>query len=91
MMGFLISRYFGLRSFGQILGTCFVGFAIGVGVGPVVMGVSYDATHSYYLALVANIVAIVVATGLIATLGSYVYAKGSEASAATLPEAAAHA
>lgn len=91
MMGFLISRYFGLRSFGQILGSCFVGFAIGVGVGPVLMGVSYDTTHSYYLALMANIAAMAVATLLLGTLGTYVYAKGSDARAAALSEAAVRA
>ncbi len=76
MMGFFMSRYFGLRSFGVISGASFSGFALGVGVGPVLMGISYDATHSYFTALMANIAIMVVATLLLATLGTYVYAKG---------------
>ncbi len=75
MMGFFVSRYFGLRSFGLILGTSFAGFAVGVGVGPVLMGISFDATHSYSTALIANIVIMIVATVLLGTLGRYVYTK----------------
>lgn len=76
MMGFFVSRYFGLRAFGQILGTSFAGFAVGVGAGPVLMGMSYDTTHSYYTALVANVGIMVLATLFLATLGPYVYKKG---------------
>jgi predicted MFS family arabinose efflux permease len=89
MMGFFFSRYFGLRCFGQILGSSFAGFALGVGVGPVLMGVSYDATHSYVTALMANVVIMLIATVLLGTLGAYVYAKPQHARSSGLPEAEA--
>jgi hypothetical protein len=53
--------------------------------------VSYDATHSYYVALIANIGAMIIATLLLATLGTYVYAKGAHAEPGALPEAAVRA
>lgn len=88
MMGFFVSRYFGLRSFGQILGASFAGFAVGVGVGPVLMGISFDATHSYYTALMANVALMVVATLFLGTLGSYVYIKAPHTRSGDLREAA---
>jgi cyanate permease len=91
MMGFFVSRYFGLRAFGQILGTSFAGFAVGVGAGPVLMGISYDATHSYYIALVANVGIMVLATVFLGTLGPYVYKKGEYERAIALSEAEANA
>jgi MFS family permease len=47
LMSFFVSRYFGLKAFGEIYGYMFCVFSIGTGVGPYLMGASYDLSHSY--------------------------------------------
>jgi MFS family permease len=44
---YFVSRYFGLRAFGQIYGYLFAVFMVGVGVGPSLLGFSFDRWHSY--------------------------------------------
>ena len=44
---YFVSRYFGLRAFGQIYGYLFAVFMVGVGVGPSLLGFSFDHWHSY--------------------------------------------
>lgn len=51
LIGYLQSRYFGLRAFGQIYGYLFAVFTVGTGLGPFVMGATYDAFGSYRPAL----------------------------------------
>jgi MFS family permease len=77
MMGFFVSRYFGRRAFGKILGFMWPGFAIGASLGPLLMARSYDLTHSYKSALIGNALGMIVATCLLAGLGSYGFAKTS--------------
>jgi MFS family permease len=48
-MAFFVSRYFGIKAFGQIYGWIFGVFTIGTGAGPYVMGAAFDAMHSYAL------------------------------------------
>lgn len=47
LLPYFVSRYFGIRSFGQVYGYLFAVFMIGVGVGPSLMGFSFDRWHSY--------------------------------------------
>ena len=47
LLPYFVSRYFGIRSFGQVYGYLFAIFMIGVGVGPSLMGFSFDRWHSY--------------------------------------------
>lgn len=77
MMGFFVSRYFGIRSFGEIYGYMFVGFAIGVGIGPVMMGRDFDVTGSYTIALWSFTVLLVIAAFLSARLGAYAFPKAA--------------
>jgi MFS family permease len=44
---YFVSRYFGLRAFGRIYGYLFAVFMVGVGVGPSLLGFSFDRWHSY--------------------------------------------
>lgn len=44
---FMLSRYFGLRSFTTLYGLTWTAYAIAGAIGPVVMGVAYDSTGSY--------------------------------------------
>jgi hypothetical protein len=41
VVGFIVSRYFGLRSYGEISGCMFVIFTVGTGLGRVLMGLSF--------------------------------------------------
>lgn len=71
ILPYAISRYFGLRAFGEIYGYTFASVTLGAAVGPLVMGVSFDATGSYGLALLSFAVATFTAAGLMIGLGPY--------------------
>jgi MFS family permease len=71
ILPYAISRYFGLRAFGEIYGYIFAAVTLGATVGPLVMGVSYDATGSYSLALISFAIASFTAAGLMIGLGPY--------------------
>jgi predicted MFS family arabinose efflux permease len=70
-IGFLVSRYFGLRAYGEIYGCIFAVFTVGTGLGPVLMGMSFDATRSYNVALTVFGASLVCASVLISRLGRY--------------------
>ncbi len=61
LIGYLQSRYFGLRAFGQVYGYLFAVFTVGTGIGPFVMGATYDAAGSYRPILIAFLVVLVAA------------------------------
>ena len=86
-MGFLISRYFGLKAFGQIYGWLFPAFTLGVGIGPALMGATFDRAHSYDPMLFVFFFLLLVTVVLLAILGPYAYpqrraAKGAAVAAA---------
>jgi MFS family permease len=47
LIGYLQSRYFGLRAFGQVYGYLFAIFTVGTGIGPFLMGATFDLAGSY--------------------------------------------
>jgi MFS family permease len=71
VIGFLVSRYFGLRAFGEVYGYLFAIFTLGTGFGPVLMAVCFDLTRSYNVALLGLAVAVVCASVLISRLQAY--------------------
>ncbi|MBV8113361.1 MAG: MFS transporter [Silvibacterium sp.] len=71
IMAYLISRYFGLRSFGLIYGFIFGGFGLAGGLGAYVMGASYDATGSYRLMLIMFCLASFLGAAFMLRLGPY--------------------
>jgi MFS family permease len=73
MIAFLLSRYLGMRSFGEIYGYFFAIFMLGAGLGPFALGVSFDRTGSYKLMLVCYAFFQVVAILLMLRLGPYAY------------------
>jgi predicted MFS family arabinose efflux permease len=73
LIGFLVSRYFGLRHFGAISGYLFAIFTAASGFGPFLMGLCYDAFHSYNLALTGFAMALIIASLMIALLGPYAF------------------
>lgn len=51
-MAFFVSRYFGLKAFGEIYGCMMCALAVGSGLGSYFMGLSFDLTHSYQPTLI---------------------------------------
>jgi MFS family permease len=73
---YLVGRYFGLRSFGEIYSYLFIAVPLGGALGPSLMGVTFDHTGSYRLALLFCGVATVAAALLLLRLSSYpIYSK----------------
>lgn len=50
---YLLTRYFGLRSFSTLYGFTWTAYAIAGAIGPMLMGKAFDGTGSYTLLLVA--------------------------------------
>ncbi len=73
LMGYLASRYFGMRSFGEIYSYMFSLFCFGAGLGPFLMGMSFARLGSYDPAILGFAVALLTASALILTLGPYRY------------------
>jgi MFS family permease len=86
---YLISRYFGLRSFGAIYGFIFGGFGLAGGLGAYLMGASFDATGSYVFMLAFFCAATLIGAAIMMRLGPYRYqptrADESAAELAPLP------
>jgi MFS family permease len=47
LIGYLVGRYFGLKSFAQIYGYVLAGFLLGAGIGPYLLGLSFNHWGSY--------------------------------------------
>ena len=73
IIGFLVGRYFGLRRYGEIYGYIFAGFTVGSGVGPFMMGASFDKAGGYRPCLLVLGAALLASSALIAMLGAYRY------------------
>jgi MFS family permease len=88
LMAFIVSRYFGLKAFGEIFGYLFAIFSLGASVGPVAMGMSFDLTGSYDRGIIGLGVSLAVAVFLVARLGAYRYpARSALAAGRTSPAA----
>jgi len=68
---YLLSRYFGLKSFATLYGFTWTAYAIAGAAGPIVMGRAYDATGSYRALLVQLSVATLAAASLLLLLPRY--------------------
>jgi predicted MFS family arabinose efflux permease len=73
IMAYLVSRYFGLRSYGAIFGWIWAVFGLSGGLGAFLMGLGFDKTGSYVVPLAGFVCATVLAMLLIMTLGPYRY------------------
>jgi MFS family permease len=69
LMPYLIAHHFGLSSFGRIFGWLYGAFAFGAVLGPLLMGVVFDTTGSYDLALTLLIPATIIGAALMLPLG----------------------
>jgi len=79
IIAFLISRYFGLRSFGTISGWIWAVYGVSGGLGAYLMGLGFDKTGSYVAPLSGFVCASALATFLITNLGPYRYRAASYA------------
>jgi MFS family permease len=73
LIAFLISRYLGMRWFGEIYGFLFAIFMLANGLGPFVMGLSFDKAGSYNPCLIGFAIGLVCASAVILRLGPYPY------------------
>lgn len=73
LIAFLQSRYLGLRAFGQIYGYLFAVFMLGSGLGPFLMGMSFQMLHDYAPALYLLMALLAVSCLALLRFGPYVY------------------
>jgi predicted MFS family arabinose efflux permease len=73
LIAFLISRYFGQRTFGELYGYFFMVFGLGSSFGRFLGGLVFDMAGSYNPALIGAAVALIVAVTLVNRLGAYTY------------------
>ncbi|MFT3967521.1 MAG: MFS transporter [Sphingobium sp.] len=71
VLGYVTSRYFGVRSFGTVYGAISGLFALGAGTGPFGMSLLLDHLGSYSLVMPMLLIAILFCAFLFATLGTY--------------------
>jgi MFS family permease len=71
LMGYLVSRYFGLKAYGAIFGWTSGALMVGSALGPALLGFGYDATASYASSLVWCTGGLVVTALLLAMLPRY--------------------
>lgn len=64
---YLISRYFGLKSFSTLYGVSWTAYAIAGAVGPILMGRAFDLTRSYE-ALLVQLAWVMVGAGMLMLL-----------------------
>ena len=72
---YLVSRYFGLKSFGTLYGLTFAASNVGIAIGTFSLGKVHDAAHSYGPMRTVFGVCMVISVLCIAALGPYVYAR----------------
>ena len=71
ILAYLVSRYFGLRSYAKVFGTVSGTVALGSGTSPLLVGPLIDATGSYDALLLICTGAAALGASLFLTLGSY--------------------
>jgi MFS family permease len=68
---YLLTRYFGLRSFSTLYGLTWTFYAFAAGIGPVILGRAFDLTGSYTSTLTGFAVAVALAASLMLLLPRY--------------------
>jgi predicted MFS family arabinose efflux permease len=74
VMGYMTSRYFGLRRFGEIYGWIVAIFSLSSAAGAALMAFSFDAAGSYSPAMAGFAAALAAAAVLVLQLGPYAFA-----------------
>jgi MFS family permease len=76
IIAYLVSRYFGLRAFGEVYGYAFASYVLAGALGPWLMGVGFDYSGSYRSILVRFMLATLLAVVLMTRLGPYRFRPG---------------
>ncbi len=71
LLGYMVSRYFGLRRFGNIYGIVFVGFLLGTSGGPYLYAKSQEIMGSYDPSLKFTIFLMLVTAVMFSLMGKY--------------------
>lgn len=71
LLAYIVSRYFGIRSYAAIYGTLYAFFAMGAGFGPAIFGKSYQETGSYDTILNYGMWAFIICSAALLLLGRY--------------------
>ncbi|HXY04222.1 MAG TPA: MFS transporter [Terriglobales bacterium] len=71
IIAYLVSRYFGLRSFGVAVGFAFGAFVLAGGTGPLLMDFAFDHSGSYTMPFAAAFLLSLLAGWLLTRLGPY--------------------
>lgn len=74
VLTFLVSRYFPMNAFGSVTGAIWVTWAWGGALGTYLLGLSYDTTHSYGIAIAGFVAALALGTVAILRVGPYAFA-----------------
>ena len=69
VLAFLVGRFFGLKNYGEIYGWQFIFFELAVGLGPLAVGRSFDATGNYDSSMIGLSIIFVLGAALVGTLG----------------------
>jgi MFS family permease len=78
VMAFLLGRYFGLRNLGKAFGVAFGAFVLAGGLGPLLMGFTFDKTGSYHMALGLFSLATAAVSVVAGRLGPYRFSAPTE-------------
>ncbi len=84
---YLVSRYFGLKSFGALYGLTFAASNVGIAIGTFSLGKVHDIAHGYGPMRNVFGVCMAIAVLCIASLGPYVYARKPAAARPLAPPA----
>ena len=76
IIAYLVSRYFGLRAFGEVYGYAFASYVLAGALGPWLMGLGFDRSGSYGSVLVGFLLATLLAVFLMTRLGPYRFRPG---------------
>jgi len=71
VMAFLISRYFGIKNYGQLYGGLYIFFAVGSGAAPALFGLWYDIAGNYATILYGTAVLFVAGSSMLLLMGPY--------------------
>jgi MFS family permease len=82
---YLLSRYFGLRSFSMLYGLTWTFYAVAGAIGPILMGRAFDATGSYDALLTRLGIVTLAMAALMLLLPGYPSAVASTAAASAPP------
>jgi MFS family permease len=75
IVSYMASRYFGLQSFGKIYGAIFAFFYLGTGLGPLALGIAFEAQGSYTSILIVYAVMCLAIAMTFLFFGPYRYRK----------------